>query len=119
MELVPFLERRARLIAILLVLFASARIIATYRVFNHTFDEPIHVACGMEWLDKGAYTCEPQHPPLARIAAALGPYLEGIRPQGIAAGDPSTKPREGIAILYKGHRYDRTLALARLGILPF
>jgi len=128
MELLPFLERRARLIALLLVIFASARIIATYRVFNHTFDEPIQIACGMEWLDKGTYTYEPQHPPLARIAGALGPFLMGISSQGIA-GKPQTAGKdgvievypaeEGIAILYSGHRYDTTLAMARLGILPF
>ena len=116
---VAFLERRSLIIAIALALLASARIVATYTVFNHTFDEPIHIACGMEWLDKGTYTCEPQHPPLARVAAALGPYLSGIRSQGIATTDLYTQPREGVAILYSGHHYDRTLALARLGILPF
>jgi hypothetical protein len=114
-----FLERHALALAIVLTLIASARIAATYTVFNHTFDEPIHIACGMEWLDKGTYTCEPQHPPLARVAAALGPYLSGVRSQGIATTDLYTQPREGAAILYSGHHYDRTLALARLGILPF
>ncbi len=120
MDLLPFLERRARLIAILLVVFASARIIATYRVFNHTFDEPVHIACGMEWLDKGTYTYEPQHPPLARIAGALGPYLMGIRSQGVArVGDFNSTPNEGTAILYSGHRYETSLAMARLAMLPF
>ena len=71
MVTLTFLERRARVIAVALVLLGSARIIATYKVFNHTFDEPVHVACGMEWLDKGSYTYEPQHPPLARVAGAL------------------------------------------------
>lgn len=119
MQVVPFLERHACLLTILLTVFASARIVATYTVFNHTFDEPMHIACGMEWLDKGTYTCEPQHPPLARAAAALGPYLSGIRSQGIATRNLYTQPKEGIAILYSGHHYERTLALARLGILPF
>ncbi|HKE26299.1 MAG TPA: glycosyltransferase family 39 protein [Bryobacteraceae bacterium] len=116
---VAFLERHSLVIAIGLSLLASARIVATYTAFNHTFDEPMHIACGMEWLDKGTYTCEPQHPPLARVAAALGPYLSGIRSQGIATTDLYTQPREGVAILYSGHHYGRTLALARLGILPF
>ena len=35
-----FLERRGGVVALLLVLLASARIVATYTVFNHTFDEP-------------------------------------------------------------------------------
>ncbi len=34
-----------------LIAFASLRIVSTYTVFNHTFDEPAHIACGMEWLD--------------------------------------------------------------------
>ena len=58
--------------ALLLVIFAVARIVATYRVFNQTFDEPAHIACGLEWLDEGQYRYEHQHPPLARVAAALG-----------------------------------------------
>jgi Dolichyl-phosphate-mannose-protein mannosyltransferase len=119
LAIVPWLERHSLWIAVALTILGSARIAATYTVFNHTFDEPIHIACGMEWLEKGTYTCEPQHPPLARAAAALGPYLSGIRSQGIATRDIYTQPREGIAILYSGHHYERTLALARLGILPF
>ena len=74
-----FLERHGRAIAVALVLVASIRIIATYTVFSHTYDEPAHIACGMEWLDKGVYQWEPQHPPLARVATALGPYLLGTR----------------------------------------
>jgi hypothetical protein len=119
MVTLTFLERRARVIAVALVLLGSARIIATYKVFNHTFDEPVHVACGMEWLDKGSYTYEPQHPPLARVAGALGPFLMGIRSQGLAEQDPSSRAMEGTAILYAGHHYERTLAMARLGVLPF
>jgi hypothetical protein len=90
------------------------RIVSTYRVFNQTWDEPAHVAAGMEWLDRGRYTYEPLHPPLARVAAALGPRLAGIRSAGQA-----NVWLEGNAILYAGGRYDRNLALARLGTLPW
>jgi hypothetical protein len=58
---------------LLLILIGSARIASTYNVFNHTVDEPAHIACGMEWLSKGTYHYEDQHPPLSRIAVALGP----------------------------------------------
>ena len=69
---------------------------------------------------KGAYTWEAHHPPLARVAAALGPYLSGIGTQTTPRPDPSdARLEEGVRILYHGHHYDRTLALARLGILPF
>jgi hypothetical protein len=116
---IPLLERHAGLFAILLVLMASARIAATYTVFNHTADEPAHIASGMEWLDKHAYTYEPQHPPLARAAAALGPYLLGVRSQGTPGTGLEPEELEGARILYHDHRYDLTLAAARLGILPF
>ena len=91
-----------------------ARIVATYHVFNQTWDEPAHVAAGMQWLDRGRYTYEPLHPPLARVMEALGPRLAGIR----SAGQTNVW-LEGNAILYAGGRYDRNLALARLGVLPF
>src|ERR1017187_2249975 len=117
--ILPFLEKHAWTIAIVAVLFASARIIATYAVFNHTCDEPAHLACGVEWWDKGAYTCEPQHPPLARIAVAIGPYLAGAHAEPIPSSDFADITREGFRILYAGHRYDLILTTARLGILPF
>src|SRR5579872_6257558 len=116
--ILAWLDRHSVLLAIALLLLASVRIAATYTVFNHTYDEPAHIACGMEWLDKGAYTLEPQHPPLSRIAVALGPFLLGQR-----SPKPSTARSaifiEGREILDSGGRYDLTLSLARLGVLPF
>jgi hypothetical protein len=109
-------------VALTLALVASIRIAATYPVFSHTFDEPAHIACGLEYLDKGAYTLEPQHPPLARAAAALGAHLAGIRYPDhgdAAAGSELDLFSRGLAILYSGGHYDRTLMLARLAILPF
>ena len=115
-----FLEKYSGILVAALILIGSVRIVATYYVFSHTFDEPAHIACGMEWLDKGVYRWEPQHPPLARVAAALGPYLSGVHSQGTRnTGDPAEMQEEGLSILYAGKHYDRTLALARLGILPF
>jgi len=107
-------ERHATATLVILLAAASARIAATYTVFNHTVDEPTHIACGMEWLDKGTYHYETQHPPLARVATAVGPYLAGRRTTG-----QNEKEMEGAIILYYGGRYERNLALARLGILPF
>jgi hypothetical protein len=113
------LERQAGLLAILLVLIASVRIASTYTVFNHTTDEPAHIAAGMEWLDRHVYLYEPQHPPLARVAAALGPYLLGIRSQSTSGTGFEAESMEGAKILYRDRHYDLTLAVARLGILPF
>ena len=103
---------RAAFLGLLIV--ATARIVATYNVFNDTVDETAHIGCGMEWLANRTYRLEPQHPPLARALTALGPYLSGARFH--QQPDPW---REGRAILTVGNRYDRMLALARLGILPF
>ncbi|MFN2384826.1 MAG: ArnT family glycosyltransferase [Thermoanaerobaculia bacterium] len=92
----------------------AARIASTYRVFNHTVDEPAHLACGMEWLDRGRYAYQALHPPLPRVAAALLPRLSGARShgeQGMIA--------EGRRILYESGGYFRTLSLARAGQLPF
>jgi hypothetical protein len=115
----PLIERRSGVLAVLLVLLASARVVSTYTVFNHTADEPAHIASGMQWLDRHVYLYEPQHPPLARAAAALGPYLLGIRSQGTPGTGLEQESLEGAKILYRDGHYDLTLALARLGILPF
>ena len=93
---------------------AITAIVSTYRVFNNMYDEPATLAAGMEWLSKGTYTYEPQHPPLARIAGALGPYLVGERGTG-----NSHMYEEGRQILGQGAHYARILTLARIGELPF
>ncbi|HMD70057.1 MAG TPA: glycosyltransferase family 39 protein, partial [Bryobacteraceae bacterium] len=118
-KMVGFVERHSRGLALAAVLFASLRIVATYHVFDHTSDEPAHIACGMEYLDKGVYTWEPQHPPLARVSVALGPYLLGLRSQNTPRKSFISKFAEGAAILYSGHRYELALSLARAGVLPF
>lgn len=109
-----YLEARATWVAIALVFIATVRIVSTYTVLNHTHDEPAHVAAGMEWLDKGVYKWEPQHPPLTRVAAALLPKLDGGHSWG-----RNDMWNEGVALLYRGKGYDRTLSLARAGVLPF
>ncbi|MGH7498101.1 MAG: ArnT family glycosyltransferase [Gemmatimonadales bacterium] len=107
-------RRLAPALAILLTLVGVARIVATYAVYNQTVDEPAHIAAGMQLLDHGTFYYEPKHPPLPRIAVALGPYLAGIRWHH--------NPRmydEGNLILEEGGKYVRNLSLARAGTLPF
>jgi hypothetical protein len=120
---ISWIERHSALFFILLVAAGSLRIVATYPVLSHTIDEPLHIACGMEWLDNGTYRFWAEQPPLSRVAAALGPYLAGRRNAGGPAAcdfaHPMTVYERGNAILWGDHRYDRNLALARLGVLPF
>jgi hypothetical protein len=107
---------------VVLIGLALVRVGSTYTVFNGTYDEPVHIACGMEWLQWGTYTCEPQHPPLARIAVALGPYLTGQRlASRLRPPDQRTTSlyEEGNAILYSEGHYRSNLTWARLGTLPF
>jgi len=108
------MQRSSPLLAVLLVAAASIRLVSAYGTFSQTFDEPAHLACGIEFLDRGVYNYEAQHPPLARVALALGPYLSGVRSIGL----PSMWD-EGNALLGKGDDYTRILSLARAGILPF
>jgi hypothetical protein len=104
-------------VAAVLALLACALCVSTYPVFGNFWDEPEHIAAGLVLIDRGEYRYDNQHPPLARLAAAIGPYLAGARfhgeplPIGEAAG------RE---LLYNSPvSYDTVLTLARLGMLPF
>ncbi|HML16415.1 MAG TPA: hypothetical protein VK419_05295 [Bryobacteraceae bacterium] len=108
------LARYATRLTIALVLFATARIVATYNTLSYVFDEPAHIACGMQWLDQRSYTYETQHPPLARVMAALLPRLSGAH-----SWKKASEWDEGLAILSGQGDMDRTLALARAGVLPF
>jgi hypothetical protein len=99
---------------LILIGMAVVGVEGTWTALSATIDEPYHIACGMEWLDKGTYTYELQHPPLARVAVALGPYFKGLRSFSL----PDFLD-EGNAILYSAGDYKSNLASARSGNLPF
>jgi hypothetical protein len=110
-----FWKRRGpALLFLLLTGVGVARIALTYRDIWQTSDEAPNIACGMQWLNLGRYDYGLFHPPLARIAMALGPYLYGARSQ-------RTPDRwvEGNAVLNSAPRYNKALTVAREGILPF
>src|SRR5437762_3478271 len=104
----------ARVLSILLALVAAVAIWSTARVFSATVDEPAHIAAGMQWLTTNRYDYDLNHPPLGRVAAALGPFLDGARGAGT-----SDLFEEGVRILGTGDGFVRTLALARHGELVF
>jgi len=93
-------------LAALIFTFAF-RCCRTHRVFNDTADEAVHIACGLEVIEKHQYTLEPQHPPLGRVLLAVPAHLAGLR----------SKPH---APLWRGESsefYWRTLSMARVGTL--
>jgi hypothetical protein len=85
-------------------------------VYSNTWDEPEHLAAGVELLDRGKYEYDTEHPPLGRLLIALGPWLGGAHSFGTPPPDGT---QEGVDILYDGGHYWRTLTLARLGTMPF
>jgi len=109
-----FLARHATWLALGLAALGTVRIVSTYTIFSHTFDEPAHIACGMQWIEKHTYTYEPQHPPLARVMTAVLPKLFGAH-----GWNKKGMWDDGLAILFSRGTEDFNLALARLGILPF
>ena len=72
-------KRYVALAVALLILIAITRILLTYKLTAQGFDEPCHVAAAIEYLDKGTYTLDPDHPPLSRIAIGIPLYLAGER----------------------------------------
>ena len=98
---------------VFLLAVAVLRIVSTYHVFNQTIDEASHIAGGIEWWEKGTYTLETKHTPLARISVALGPYLAGVR------GNGATRWEDTYTILSENGRYWHNLTLGRIGVIPY
>jgi len=106
----------ARLALALIIVGACALVASTWHVFFATWDEPEHLAAGVELLDRGYYEYDTEHPPIGRVLLALGPWLAGAHSYGTP---PPSGVTEGEDILYRDGKYDRYLTLARAGALPF
>ena len=114
---IRWLADRSRLGLTVLCVIACLLCISTYRVFGNFWDEPEHIAAGIALIDRDLYLYDNQHPPFARLLAAIGPYVAGARFHGdpMPIGDD-----EGRDLLYNSAAsYDTLLTLARLGMLPF
>ena len=96
-----------------IALIAAVRVASTHRTFSAVIDEPAHIAAGYEWLS-GSYRLDAEHPPLARVLAAIPLRLLG-------APEPVEKlpPKRGNELLLYEGQYTRNIALARLGNLLF
>src|SRR5436309_11067498 len=109
--ILPFLEKYSLLLAAAILLLATFRIISTYSETGLTWDEPGHMACGLQYLAEHKYLYEAQHPPLARVASAFGPFLAGARPTHIRNQD-----QEGVNVMYQSGHPGTVLTQMRLGI---
>jgi hypothetical protein len=109
-------SKLARRALILIILGACVLATGSWRVYSNTWDEPEHLAAGIELLDRGKYEYDTEHPPLGRMFLAIGPYLAGAHSYGTP---PPEGTPEGLHILYAKGAYWRDLTLARLGMLPF
>jgi 4-amino-4-deoxy-L-arabinose transferase-like glycosyltransferase len=107
----------------LLIAISLARVAATHRVFSATADEPVHIASGYEWITRGVYIFDPEHPPLARALFGLGLRASGViapppenwstlQPTWLAAG-------RGMDLLWHRGEYENHLASARRPNLLF
>ena len=110
----PSPSRGARLALLVLLALAVVRIGLTYRTYAPTVDEPAHIGPGLEWLDRGTYTLDPTHPPLARAMQAVGAYLMGQR-----SGELANQWTEGDYVIWSASSPTRVVTLARLAVLPF
>ncbi len=99
---------------VLLIALTMVRIGTTWRVFSQTTDEPIHFLSGYVWLAERQYTITPDHPPLARVVAALPLWLSGAHD-----GHERDFGERINRMLLTGNRYEHNLALIRCGNLVF
>lgn len=120
-----FVLRITAALSIAICLCSCAAMMSTYSRLSQTWDEPNHVATGLEWLQDGRYTLWTENPPLARLAVAIGPFLGGARlpPAGRTPAEIERYPlisyAMGDAVLNEGDSPGRRLVLARAGTLPF
>jgi hypothetical protein len=112
--ILPFLERHSLLLAIAFIALGTLRVVSTYSENSVTWDEPAHLACGLQYLAEHVYVYEPQHPPLARVAGAFLPYLFGARPLHTKGFN-----QEGVNVIYHSGHPGTLLTQMRIGILPF
>ena len=97
-----------------IVIVTILRVAFADRVFAQVIDEPVHVAAGFDWFDTAVYRVDIEHPPLARVLAALPLRLSHV------SSPPASRQwvSRGNALLLSGGRYVHNLSLVRIaGVL--
>ncbi len=101
------------------VVAAVAWTVGSATSLSHTFDEPHHLATGIEWWQFGTYRWWTENPPLPKVVTALVPYLAGMRLPANPTALNSRPWIPGIELLEAAPSYERALMLARLGTVSF
>lgn len=94
-----------------MILLTVIRVTSTHRVFAQTSDEPAHIAAGHEWMTRGTYHLDFEHPPIPRVLFAL-PFRH-VRTQS------QDKWEYGNDLYAHGDRYIHNVAKARRPNLIF
>ena len=104
---------------VLAAVVGTSCILATYSRLSHTWDEPTHVAAGLELLQYGRYTYQTENPPLSRLTIAVLPWLAGARVPEVD-GELVVSPfAAGDGIFQRNSDSIRNVTQARLGTLPW
>jgi len=110
----PAGRRAAGLILGALLAVQAVRVALTWREFSATIDESGHIGSGVGLYQWRTFVIDSVHPPLARYALGLPPYLAGIRlPPAEKLWD------SGQAVLQDAGSYWKALTLGRMGNLVF
>jgi hypothetical protein len=82
---------------------------------TQTWDEGIHISAGYQYLTRGDFTWNVEHPPLVKMIAALPLTMMGLTASTIGAdGKPKSQIDLGIDFLYRNRRpVDTILFVAR------
>jgi len=100
-------------VVIVMIAFATTRIIDSYQYVSQTYDEPFHILRGVHW-HSGHYYIHSEHPPLAPLVFASIPSLKTIH-----VSDTDNKLVDGNSILYGNGDYKTTLGQFRIGNLLY
>lgn len=111
--------RVGRAVAVAAAVLGTACIVGTYSRLSYTWDEPPHVAAGLEVFQDGRYTFQTENPLLSRLTIALWPWLAGATLHD--PGAPITQGPVAAAdrVFHRSSDHVRNTTQARVGNLPW
>ena len=113
-------KRHLAICIVALIAVLAGELVLSVRQESPTFDEPAHLYAGYCYWTTGDFGVNPEHPPLAKLVAALPLLpldLRQVRPPDMFFRVASAIG--GLQFLYGSRNPDRLLFLARLGVSVF